>query len=73
MRRFLNEAGKSLPSSATPKPKQQNACVALEPLDFEDLPLGFGLGASREVFTDAFAVQPAGDAENDLPGGIRES
>ena len=49
-----------------------DACVALEPLDFEDLPLGFGLGAGREVFTDAFAVQPAGDAENDLPGGIRE-
>ena len=55
-----------------PNDRRVDTCRALEPLDFEDLPLGFGLGPGREVFADAFAVQPAGHAENDLPGGIRE-
>jgi len=44
----------------------------LEALDFEDLALGFRLGSGLEVLPDAFAVQPAGNAEDDLPGGIRE-
>jgi hypothetical protein len=34
--------------------------------------LGFGLGARGEVFANPLSGQPAGNAENDLPGGIRE-
>ena len=49
-----------------------DAGFALETLDLHNLALGFGLGTSPKVFTNAFAVQPAGNAENELPGGIRE-
>ena len=55
-----------------PRGGSADAGFALEALDFEDLALGFGLWTSREVFTNAFAVQPAGNTEDDLPGGIRE-
>ena len=48
------------------------AGLALQALDFQDLPLGFGLGPRGEVFANALSVQPAGNAINDLPGGIRE-
>lgn len=44
----------------------------LDLLNFHRLALGGGLGAGRKVLTDALAVEPAGEAENDLPGGIRE-
>jgi len=33
---------------------------------------GLGLGTTWGIPTDEFAVQPAGYAEDDLPGGIRE-
>jgi hypothetical protein len=46
--------------------------LSLEPLNIEDLALGFGLGAGREVLANALPVQPTGDPENDFPGGIRE-
>jgi hypothetical protein len=49
-----------------------DAGLPLEMLDFEGLALGFRLGSGREVLPDPFAVQPAGDAINDIPGGIRE-
>ncbi|MFH1498985.1 MAG: hypothetical protein ABII82_14305 [Verrucomicrobiota bacterium] len=41
-------------------------------LHFEHLALGLRFGAGAEVFADALAVEPTGDAENDFPGGIRE-
>lgn len=31
-----------------------------------------GLRAGAEVLADSFAVEPTGDAKDDLPGGIRE-
>ena len=46
--------------------------LALGALNFEHLTLGLRLGASAEVFADALAVEPTGDAENDFPRGIRE-
>ncbi|MBP7481314.1 MAG: hypothetical protein KA788_02150, partial [Lacunisphaera sp.] len=49
-----------------------DASFALEALDLEELALGFRLGTGPKVTTDALAVQPTGNAENDLPGGIRE-
>ena len=49
-----------------------DAGFSLEALDFEDLTFDFGLGTSWKVFANAFTVQPAGNAINDLPGGIRE-
>jgi len=49
-----------------------NLSVGLEASDFEYLPLGFGLGARGEVLADALPVEPTGDAEDDLPGGILE-
>ena len=45
---------------------------ALESLDFKSLIFCFCLGAGGKVFAQAFAVQPAGNPKNDLPGGIRE-
>ena len=49
-----------------------DAGLALDLREFEDLALGLGFGPGREVLADALAVEPAGDAENDIPGGIRE-
>ncbi len=49
-----------------------NASLGLEALDFQSLTLGGGLGAGREILTNARTVEPTGDAKNDLPGGIRE-
>ena len=51
--------------------RRPDAGFAREALDLKNLALGFGLGTGRKVFTDALAVQPAGNAGNDLPGGIR--
>jgi hypothetical protein len=48
------------------------SAFALEPLDFEGLALGQRLGSGGEVFPETFAVQPAGNPIDDLPGGIRE-
>jgi len=49
-----------------------NAGLGLEALDFQGLTLGGGLGAGREILTDARTIEPTGDAKNDLLGGIRE-
>ena len=49
-----------------------NTGLGLEALDFQGLTLGGGLGAGREILTDARTVEPTGDTKNDLPGGIRE-
>jgi len=49
-----------------------NTASVLEMLNVERLPRRFGLGTGGEVFTDALAVQPTGNAENDFSGGIRE-
>ncbi len=49
-----------------------HAAPALESCNFEDLPFGLGLHAGRQILADAFAIKPTGNAENDLPGGIRE-
>jgi hypothetical protein len=48
------------------------ATVALEPVYFENVALGFGFGECREVFPDTLSVDAPIDAINDLPGGIRE-
>jgi hypothetical protein len=45
---------------------------ALEAPDFKGVGFGLGLGVGGKVLPDALAVEPAGDAENDIPGGIRE-
>jgi hypothetical protein len=55
-----------------PRGRYADASVSLELLDFEDLPLGFRIGARREVFPNTFSVRPTGNPINDLPGGIRE-
>lgn len=47
-------------------------CLFLDAFDLQDVALGFRFGSGAEVFSDAFSVQPAGNAMNDLPGGIRE-
>jgi len=49
-----------------------NAGLGLYALDFQGLTLGGGLGAGREILTDARTIEPTGDAKNDLLGGIRE-
>jgi hypothetical protein len=49
-----------------------NARLGLDLCKLEGLALGLGFGASGEVFADALAIEPAGDAINDIPGGIRE-
>ena len=55
-----------------PRRSGTDAGLALEALDFEDLALGFRFGSGREILPNPPAVQPAGNAENDIPGGIRE-
>ncbi|MGA2446314.1 MAG: hypothetical protein ABSG50_12890, partial [Opitutaceae bacterium] len=55
-----------------PRCCDSHAGLSLEPLDFEDLPLGFGFGPGRKVFANAFSVQLSRNAEDDIPGGIRE-
>ncbi len=49
-----------------------DAGCALEAPDFQRVGFGLRLGLGSKVLADALAVEPAGDAENDLPGGIRE-
>ena len=49
-----------------------NFPVRLEAPNLKYLPLGFRLGARGEVLADALSVEPTGDAEDDLPGGILE-
>jgi hypothetical protein len=44
-----------------------DAGLGLELLNLHRLTFGTGLGAGGEVFADALAVEPAGEAENDFP------
>jgi hypothetical protein len=44
----------------------------LEAPDFEGVGLDLGLGVGGEILPDALTVEPSGNAENDLPRGIRE-
>jgi hypothetical protein len=44
----------------------------LEAPDFERVGFSLGLGVGGKVLPDALTVEPTGNAENDLPGGIRE-
>jgi hypothetical protein len=46
--------------------------VGLGTFDFEGLALDLGFRTGREILADALTIQPPGDPENDIPGGIRE-
>ena len=46
--------------------------LGLDLRELEGLTLSLGFGPGREVLADALAIEPAGDPENDIPGGIRE-
>jgi hypothetical protein len=49
-----------------------DARLGLDLRQLQSLTFGLGFGPGREVLADALAVEPAGDAVNDIPGGIRE-
>ena len=55
-----------------PGDSRADAGCALKAPDFERVGFSLGLGVGGKVLPDALAVEPAGDAKNDLPGGIRE-
>jgi hypothetical protein len=57
---------------AEPRNGSADTALALSTLHFEDLTLGVGIGSRAEIFADTLAVEPAGEVENDIPGGIRE-
>ncbi len=54
------------------QPRGSDANAGLEIADFVNLTLNFSFGAGQKVLADTFAVEPAGEAKNDFPGGIRE-
>jgi len=48
------------------------AALALQCGQFENLAFSLCLRVRVELLANALAVQPARNAENDLPGGVRE-
>ena len=55
-----------------PRDGGADAGRTLEAPDFEGVGFGFGLGVGGKILPDALTVEPAGNAKNDIPGGIRE-